>query len=53
MHGLESIKKVGFLEWRDCWFCKVSMRKLFSLSSCLSLRYDSLQGTVSFKSAGL
>lgn len=29
-------KKVGFFEWRDCWFCKVSVRKLFSLSSCLS-----------------
>jgi len=35
MHSFESRNKVGFLEWRDLWFCKVrvrSMRKLFHLS---------------------
>lgn len=58
-HSLESVKKVGFLEWRDCWFCKVSvrsMRKLLYLSVFMPLFVavcDSLQETVNFKTAGL
>lgn len=55
IHSLEGIKKSSFLEWRDYWFCKVSvrsMRKLFCLSLSETLP-DGVQDTICFESAGL